>query len=65
MAHPLIRSVGIGLLAGISGAAFGGLAAAVLGLSTFIAALASGVSLAAIVTYFVYRYPPNPTAPED
>ncbi len=53
----LLRSVGMGLLAGFSGAAFGGLAAALLDLSIPIAATASGTSLAIIVTLLNYRDP--------
>jgi hypothetical protein len=60
MAHPLYRIVGTGLLAGVTGAAFAGLAAAVLRVSVTIAALVAGVLLALIVGYFVYRYPPRP-----
>jgi hypothetical protein len=44
----------------VAGAAFGGLAAAVLRLSVAIAATVSGVLLAVMVGYFVYRYPPPP-----
>ena len=51
-----------GLLAGISGALFGGLAAALLELSVPIAATVSGVSLAIIVSALTYRHLPGRTA---
>jgi hypothetical protein len=55
----VLRAVGTGLLAGFSGAAFGGLAAAFLHLSVPIAATVSGLSLAAIVTFLICRHPPD------
>ncbi len=58
MARPLFRAVGTALLAGFSGAVFGGLAAALLHLSVTIAAIVSGVFLAAIVTYLTFRHVP-------
>jgi hypothetical protein len=60
MTQPLIRIIGTGLLAGVTGAAFAGLAAAMLHLSITIAAVVAGSALALIVGYFVYRYPPRP-----
>jgi hypothetical protein len=60
MPHPLIRTVGTGLLAGLAGAVFGGIAAALLHLSVKIAATVAGALLAVIGGYFVYKYPPGP-----
>jgi hypothetical protein len=45
-------------LAGVTGAAFAGLAAVILQVSVTIAAVVAGVVLAVVVGYFVYRYPP-------
>lgn len=47
---------GTALLAGISGAGFGGMAAAFLDLSIAIAATTSGVLLALIVGAVIYKY---------
>jgi hypothetical protein len=57
-----VRAVGTGLLGGVAGAVFGGLAARFLHLSVAIAATVAGVSLAAIVTFLTYRYPPKSTS---
>jgi hypothetical protein len=59
---PSIRILGTGLLAGVVGAGFAGLAAAILGLSIAIAAGVAGVLLALIVGYFAHRYPNPPGA---
>ena len=64
MGHPLIRSIGIGLLAGFSGAAFGSVAAGLLHLSRTIAGAVSGLSLAVIVAILTYRHRPGPSSTE-
>jgi hypothetical protein len=63
MAPLLARSIGTGLLAGATGAAFAGVAAGVLHLSIPIAASVAGSLLALIVGYLAYRFPPAPPAP--
>jgi len=60
MVSPLIRSVGTGLLAGVSGATFAGLAAGLLHVSVIIASTVAGVLLAVVVGFFTYRYPRVP-----
>jgi Na+/proline symporter len=64
MVHPLIRSIGIGLLAGFAGAAFGSVAAGLLHLSMTIAGTVAGLSLAAIVAILTYRHHAGPTSTE-
>ncbi len=59
---PVVRTIITALLAGISGALFGGLAAALLKLSVGIAATVSGVSLAMAVAALTYRHLPGRTA---
>ena len=59
MVTPLIRSVGTGLLAGVAGAAFAGVAAELLHLSTLIASTVAGVLRAVVVGFLTYRYPPG------
>jgi Na+/proline symporter len=65
MVHPLIRTIGIRLLAGFSGAAFGSVAAGLLHLSMTIAGAVAGLSLAAIVTILTYRHRPGPNSTES
>jgi Na+/proline symporter len=64
MVQRLIRSLGIGLLAGFSGAVFGSVAAGLLHLSMTIAGAVAGLSLAAIVTILTYRHRLGPNSTE-
>jgi hypothetical protein len=49
----------MGLLAGVSGAAFAAVAAGLFHLSKVIAATVAGVLFAAVVGYLAYRHPPG------
>jgi len=56
MVHRLIRAGGMGLLAGIGGAAFAAVAAGLLHLSMTVAGITAGVTLAIIVGVLVDRH---------